>query len=113
MEVVIGIILLMYYICLLSHIFRPEIIRDNMDALATRIDNWTVADARRFLMVTIPHQRRSSRMSRQTFERNLTRIHPMLLYTAIMGQSSHSLPPIGSNMGSYEVFSTCTCVLYS
>lgn len=82
-------------------------IRDNLDALATRVDNWTVADARRFLMVTLPPGRRGNQ---RMVERHLTRTNPMLLYAAIMGGSS--AVPVGvSSMGSYEVH-TLECNMY-
>ena len=84
-----------------------NILGDNMEALATRINNWTVADARRFLMVTLPiHNRRH--ISRQSFEHHMSQIHPMLIFSALMSGG-----PVG--MGSYEVKTSschfvCTCV---
>ena len=80
-----------------------EIIRDNMDALATRVDNWTTADARRFLMLTIPPTVRGGRrFGHHTIERQLVDTNPMLLYAAIMGGGS-AIPSGVSSMGSYEV----------
>ena len=92
-----------YNVLVLLLLLFSELIRDNMEALATRIDTWTMADARRFLMVTLPPNRRGAgRINHQSVERHLTRTHPMLLYAAIMG--GPSVFPSGlSSMGSYEV----------
>ena len=80
-----------------------NIIHDNMEALATRIDSWSVADAARFLMVTIPSGHRgSSGINRHMFERRIAQTHPMYVYAAIMGGPS-AVPPGVSSMGSYEV----------
>ncbi len=81
-----------------------------MDALATRIDNWTTADARRLLMLRIPpNVRGGRRFGHHSIERQLVQTNPMLLFAAMMGGGS-AIPSGVSNMGSYEVCSyTCTC----
>ncbi len=88
-----------------------NIVHDNMAALATRIDNWSVADAARFLMVTMPSGHRGSTgLTRHMIERHFSRTHPMFLYAAVMGGPA-TIPPGVSSMGSYEVHG-CVCLVW-
>ena len=72
-----------------------DMIRDNFDALATRVTGWTRHDAGRFLRVA-SHGRRRRPRTRRDLMNAVLELSPAIIYRAIMG-------PFSPGATSYEV----------